>query len=170
MKISRRPTTSGGSSRQASTPASHSRGAGNRPRAIIHASGVPRQTRTERVIAPASRDTTSGLNAPGVRSALLTVAGVTWKNKAMTGPSSATQITAAPVRDSTDDAERSAGARPAPDAWPGSGAGLTAQLILAAPAQPGQTPDYPSSRRIGAGTALAAPETFGVSSTYPSFR
>jgi len=111
------------------------------------------------VIPPASSDTTSGDSAPGARSALFTVPGVTWKNSAMTGPSSTAQITAAPARDSTEDAERSAGARAAPDARPGSGAGLTAQL----------TPGYPvSSARTAAGTARASPVTFGVSRSYPS--
>jgi len=84
---------------------------------------------------------------------------VMWKNRAMTGPSRAIQITAAATSDRADVAERRAGARTAPDAWPGSGAGLTAQL----------TRCYPViSAFTAAGTALASPVIVGVSRLYPS--
>ncbi len=78
----------------------------------------------------------------------------------MTGPSSATQMTAAATRDRADEAERSAGPKAAPDAWLGSGAGLTAQL----------TRCYPPliSAFTAVGTALASPVIVGVSRLYPS--
>ena len=112
MKTSSRPTTSGGSSSAASTPASHSRGKGSVPRAISQASGVPSPTSTARVTAPDSSDTTSGMSAPGARSADPMAPGDRCTNRVMTGPSSAIQTSPAAATDQRPDAERRPRATP----------------------------------------------------------
>src|SRR5579875_2799322 len=142
-KTSSRPITSGGSSRLASTPASHTRGKGSVPRASFQASGVPRSRSTASVTAPDSTETSSGSSPPGSVSALATAWPDRWVSRAMTGPSRAIQTTAAPATEAAPDTERRAGAparirpggrgRPggsSPVAPPAAAAGLAAQLTL----------------------------------------
>src|SRR5579875_1228052 len=151
-KISRRPITSGGSSRPHSSPASHTRWNGSLPWASIHASGVQTRNSTPRVMAPDSIETTSGPSAPGARSAVQTERADRCASRAITGPISAIQTTAAPATDAAPYTERTvpvpAGPRPAgpcaPDGpgwtggsvpWtvPAAADGLGAQLTLYRP-------------------------------------
>src|ERR1700729_1610877 len=126
-KTSSRPMTSGGSSRLHRTPASHTRGNGSRPRASIQASGVHSTNSTTRVIAPDSIEVSSGSNAPGAVSADRRPAQDRWVSSAMTGPSRAIQMTAAPMIETIAEADRTrGGAGPV-----GLGSfGLAAQLTL----------------------------------------
>src|SRR5262245_34980802 len=97
MKTSSSPMTSGGSSKVASTPASHTRGKGNVPLAIAHASGVQSSRSTPSVTAPDSADRISGSNAPGAPSELVMLLHDRCVTSAMTGPRSATQMTKVPA-------------------------------------------------------------------------
>src|SRR6516162_2618256 len=106
-KTSISPITSGGSSRLHRIPASQMRGNGSLPRASIQASGVPSSTRTPRVTSPDWSETISGSRAPGLVSELLISPGDTWVIRAMTGPSSITQMTAAPAMEAAADTRRS---------------------------------------------------------------
>src|SRR6185437_3309863 len=139
MNTSSRPMTSGGSSRLSSTPASHSRGKGSVPRASIRASGVASTSRTASVTAPDSSEITSGSRAPGTWSAVTTWCQDRWVSSVITGPSRASQITAAPITEARPEADRARRARPAPGgpgrrgpspapALPGAGAWLAAGL------------------------------------------
>ena len=118
MKTSSRPMTSGGSSRLHSTPASQNRGNGSEPRASFQASGVPRTSSTASVITPDSTDVTSGSSAPGTDSAALTWDQDRWASSVITGPSRATQMTAAPASEATPLAERAVRRRADPGTWP----------------------------------------------------
>src|SRR6266704_574427 len=146
MNTRRSPMTNGGSSRTVSTPASQARPNGSLPRAIIHASGVPSRIRTASVTAPDSAETTSGSSAPGADSARPTAPADRCASRAMTGPSSATQMMPATATETRPDTGRSACPAPAPPpgqarggcpepspsrtAPPATAAGLAAQLIL----------------------------------------
>src|SRR5215472_4863120 len=118
-KISSRPITSGGRSRAHSTPASQTRGNGSVPRASIQASGVPSRSRTASVTPPAASETTIGSQAPGPVSALAIALPDRCVSRAITGPSSAIQITAAPATDANPDRERMVRGRAAPPGRPG---------------------------------------------------
>ncbi len=112
MKTSSSPMTSGGSSSAQSTPASQILGNGSRSRAIIHASGVQKQISTARVTPPDSTDVSSGSRSPAPVSADQMSPGDIRVMSVITGPSSATQMTAAPTSDKAADIERTLGARP----------------------------------------------------------
>ena len=145
-KISSRPITSGGSSRLHSTPASQTRGNGSLPRASIQASGVQNTSRTASVTPPDASEMRSGSSAPGPVSELTIALPDRCVSSAMTGPSSAIQITSAPsngrqARGRAEAAQAVAAAgRPRPTALPGrlvppdsaaaAAAGLAAQLTL----------------------------------------
>ncbi len=79
------------------------------------------------MIAPDSTDTTSGSSAPGTDSAALTWGQDRWASRVITGPSRATQMTAAPASEATPLAERTVRRRADPAGWAG---GLAAQLTL----------------------------------------
>src|ERR1700704_3131891 len=98
--------TSGGSSRLHRTPASHTRGNGSRPRGSIQASGVHSKNNTTTVIAPDSTEVSSGPNAPGAVSEDHRVDQDRWVSSAMTGPSSAIQMTAAPMIETMAEGDR----------------------------------------------------------------
>src|ERR1700761_124837 len=126
-KTSSRPMTSGGSSRLHSTPASHTRGNGSRPRASIQASGVQPKNSTASVITPDSTEVSSGSNAPAAVSADQVADQDRWVSSAMTGPSRAIQMIAAPTIEASDETDRARDtARPAGFGW----FGLAAQLTL----------------------------------------
>src|SRR5487761_90393 len=146
MKTSRSPITSGGSSRVQSTPASHTRGNGSLPRAIIQASGVHSSSSMASVTAPASTEVTSGSSASGAVSALAMSWPDTCASRVITGPSRTTQITPAAATDMTADAERirrgpglalprpggpgCPGGSPPRKAPPAAAAGLAAELTF----------------------------------------
>ena len=67
------------------------------PRASIHASGVQSTNSTPSVTAPDSSETTSGSSAPGAVSELAMACQDRWVSRAITGPSRAIQMTAAPM-------------------------------------------------------------------------
>src|ERR1700722_8637069 len=138
------PMTSGGSSRLHSSPASHTCGNGSFPRASIQASGVPTRASTPRVTSPDSTETSSGSSAPGAVSELAMALADRWVKSAITGPSKASQTTAAAITETTADAERARrwapmtpwgparrgrrGGGPPETAPPAAAAGLGAQL------------------------------------------
>src|SRR5215472_10134623 len=115
-KISSRPITSGGRSRAHSTPASQTRGNGSVPRESIQASGVPSRSRTASVTPPAASETAIGSH---VANALAIALPDRCVSRAITGPSSAIQITAAPATDANPDRERMVRGRAAPPGRPG---------------------------------------------------
>src|SRR6202012_5224553 len=108
-------------------PASHTRGNGSRPRARIQASGVHSKNSTASVIAPDSTEVSSGSKAPGAVSADHRADQDRWVSSAMTGPSRATQMIAAPMSETIAEAERPRGpGRP----FVSGSFGLAAQLTL----------------------------------------
>src|ERR1700716_3118920 len=117
-KISSRPITSGGASGLHSPPPSQTRGNGSLPRASIHASGVPSTSRTASGTPPAVSETTTGSRAPGAVSALAMALPDTWVSRAITGPSSAIQITPAPATEANPDTERIVRGSPPPPPGP----------------------------------------------------
>src|SRR5215471_315808 len=117
------PTTSGGRSRLASTPVSHTRGKGNAPRASAQASGVPSRTRTPSVTAPDWTDKISGSKAPGALRELVIACHDRCVSSAMTGPSSAIQMRPVPARASDLLTERSVRGTATPPGPPPLGAG-----------------------------------------------
>src|ERR1700742_2330339 len=119
--------TSGGSSRLHSTPASHTRGNGSRPRASIQASGVHRAKSTARVISPDSTEVSSGPNAPGALSDDQMPDQDRCVSSAMTGPSSTIQMIAAPITETMAEAEPTRGVAGPPGF---SSVGLATQLTL----------------------------------------
>src|SRR5215831_8622235 len=146
MKTKSSPTTSGGRSRLASTPASHTRGKGNEPRASAHASGVPSSTSTPSVTAPDWTDKISGSNAPGALSEVVIECHDRCVSSAMAGPSSAIQMTNVPIRASDRLTERSLGGTATPPGPPPLGAG---GVTIAGPALTAKL--FPDRRGNGAG-------------------
>ena len=168
MKISSRPITRGGNRRLQSTPASQTRGNGSRSRAIIHARGVVTTSKTPSVTAPEVTETTSGSSAPGAVSELTMAPPDKCVKRAITGPSRATQMTAAPASATAPDDGVDGPGRatwPAPTRSPGLPAevgprpkGRRRPLLL------GQVP---SSLLTAAGRVPGLPKAVGVSSVNP---